>query len=115
MPHAVIKFDEREALIDRDVITIGRVSENVIAFPTDSNVSRYHAEIERRGGDHWLIDLESSNGTTVNNEPVEGERRLQDGDKLCFGGTSNAEFVEASEAAVDDAGEGPALDVPGMS
>jgi FHA domain len=119
MPDPVIKFDGREALIDRDVTTIGRVTENIVAFPADSNVSRYHAEIERRDGDHWLIDLKSSNGTTVNGERVEGERRLRSGDKLCFGGTSNAEFVEAGEAAADT-GQAAAdnsvdFSAPGMS
>lgn len=96
MSDVVIKFNERDLTIERDVTTIGRVTENDISFPDDSNVSRYHAEIERRGGDHWLIDLKSSNGTTVNGEPVKGERRLIPGDKLAFGGSSEAEFVEKS-------------------
>lgn len=115
MPDAVIKIDGREVVIDRDVTTVGRVPENIIAFPQDSNVSRYHAEIERRGGDHWLIDLQSSNGTTVNGEPVTGERRLQSGDKLAFGGTSNAEFLDADAAVAssDDSLGGP--HVPGGS
>ena len=82
MEDAKLKFDGREITIDRDVTTIGRISENIVSFPDDSNVSRYHAEIERRGGDHWLIDLKSSNGTTVNGKVVGGEVRLEPGDKI---------------------------------
>jgi hypothetical protein len=96
MSDVVVKFSGHEIIIDRDVTTIGRVSENDVSFPDDSNVSRYHAEIERRGGDHWLIDLKSSNGTTVNGERVTGERMLAQGDKLAFGGSSEAEFLEKS-------------------
>lgn len=112
MSDAVIQFGGREVVIDRDVTTIGRVSENDVSFPDDSNVSRYHAEIERRGGDHWLIDLKSSNGTTVNGERVTGERRLIPGDKMVFGGSSEADFLEKSEGEAEaNQGAGTA---PGM-
>ncbi|MEP6947124.1 MAG: FHA domain-containing protein [Acidobacteriota bacterium] len=122
MLDAIIKFDGREMAIDRDVTTIGRTSENIVSFPNDSNVSRYHAEIERRGGDHWLIDLNSSNGTTVNGKELKGDIRLEQGDKLVFGGTSTAEFLaaasmepeaEAGGSEIDDAGMD--INVPGMS
>lgn len=93
MPNAILKFDGRETTIDRDVTTIGRTSDNAVSFPADSNVSRYHAEIERRGGDHYIIDLKSSNGTTVNGSPVNGETLLAPGDVIVFGGSSEAVFA----------------------
>jgi hypothetical protein len=105
MLDAKLIFDGREKLVESDVTTIGRVSDNDVAFPEDSNVSRYHAEIERRGGDHWLIDLRSSNGTTVNGTPVDGEIRLTPGDLIVLGGSSKVEFVSAEEASPDNAGE----------
>ncbi len=103
MLDAKLKFDGREITLDRDVITIGRVPDNDVSFPEDSNVSRYHAEIERRGGDYWIIDLKSSNGTTVNGTRLSGERTIAIGDKLAFGGSSEAEFV-SGEAASPDSG-----------
>lgn len=115
MSDVVLKFSGREITIDRDVTTIGRVSENDVSFPDDSNVSRYHAEIEKRGGDHWLIDLKSSNGTTINGEPLTGERRLIPGDKLAFGGSSEAEFLEksAGDGADHETGNSPGAEGAG--
>ncbi len=114
MEDAKLKFDGREITIDRDVTTIGRISENIVSFPDDSNVSRYHAEIERRGGDHWLIDLKSSNGTTVNDKVVGSEVRLEPGDKIVLGGSSELQFMVGGAASGDPLESGP-MDVPGMS
>lgn len=97
MHPAIIKFDGKEVELGGDVVTLGRTPDNTIAFPADSNVSRYHAEIEDRGGDYWLIELGSSNGTTVNGERVTGERRLESGDRIVFGGSSEAVFEIAGQ------------------
>lgn len=120
MPLAKLKLVDCEIDITSDVTTIGRTSDNVVAFPEDSNVSRYHAEIERRGEDHYLIDLNSSNGTTVNGQKLEGEIRLENGDCVAFGGSSEAEFV-IGEAAQDEAeaeaanANGSPTNIPGGS
>lgn len=83
-----------EVPLDRGLITIGRASDNTIAFAEDSNVSRYHAEIEKRGeGEFWLFDLNSSNGTTLNGERVTVEKPLYDGDVITIGGSQNLEVV----------------------
>ncbi len=114
MPDALLKFDGREFALDKDVTTIGRVTDNDVAFPDDSNVSRYHAEIERRGGDHWLIDLRSSNGTTVNGKAVGDAVRLEFGDKIVLGGSSEVEFLSPESVnESSDAGEVPGLDEAG--
>ena len=86
MQDAKLKLENSEIALSGDVTTIGRTPDNAVSFPSDSNVSRYHAEIELRGGDHYLIDLNSSNGTSVNGNAVKGEVRLEPGDKLLFGG-----------------------------
>ena len=100
MANAKIKFDGREIALAEDVTTIGRAPDNAVSFSGDSNVSRYHAEIERRGaGDFWLVELGSSNGTTLNGAPVESEKPLADGDQLVFGGTSRIEFLFEKETA----------------
>jgi len=103
MSEAKLKFNDREIKIDSDVTTFGRGSDNFVSLAEDTNVSRYHAEIERRGDDFWLIDLESSNGTTVNDEPLKGEKLLKDGDRIKFGGTSEVQFEYAEEETVGNA------------
>jgi len=92
MPDAKIKFNDREIVLGQGVTTFGRTTDNTVSFASDSNVSRYHAEIEWRDGDFWLIDLGSSNGTTLNGESVKSDKRLNDGDEILFGGISKVEF-----------------------
>jgi len=103
MPNAKLKFDEREIKIDEAVTTVGRASDNTISLANDSNISRYHAEIERRGDDFYLIELGSSNGTTVNGERVESERLLNDGDVILLGNSSVVEFYFEKEDAEEKA------------
>jgi pSer/pThr/pTyr-binding forkhead associated (FHA) protein len=52
----------------------------------DEAVSTDHLEIERRGSSLLATDLDSRNGTLLNGDPVEGTRRLRDGDVLVAGG-----------------------------
>jgi hypothetical protein len=82
----------RKVRISDEPASIGRALDNVVCLDGDSNVSRYHAEIEARGGDFRVVDLGSSNGTTVNDEPVEFERPLREGDLICVGGSTVIEF-----------------------
>ncbi|HLM62213.1 MAG TPA: FHA domain-containing protein, partial [Pyrinomonadaceae bacterium] len=92
MADAKLKFNGSEITLGQGVTTLGRTTDNNVSFASDSNVSRYHAEIEWRDGDFWLIDLGSSNGTTLNGETVKGDKRLKNGDEILLGGTSKAEF-----------------------
>lgn len=105
MPDFRLKFDGREHVLRDGVTTIGRVSENDVSFPEDSNVSRYHAEIESNGRDHRIIDLNSSNGTTVNGKPVKSSAFLSAGDVIVLGGSSRIEF-EGPPAEADAAPAG---------
>lgn len=89
---AKLEFNEREMILSKGVTTIGRASDNFVSFSGDSNVSRYHAEIESRGDDFYIIDLGSSNGTTVNGARVSAERLLKNGDKIVFGGSGKVKF-----------------------
>ncbi|MEM7287680.1 MAG: FHA domain-containing protein, partial [Actinomycetota bacterium] len=52
----------------------------------DGNVSRRHAEIRPQGTGFKVVDLGSTNGTSVNGERI-AERQLRDGDVIEFGGT----------------------------
>src|SRR4029450_9685444 len=96
MPDMNLKVDGTEVPITAEVTTIGRTTDNALSFPEDPNVSRYHAEIERRGDEYCIIDLGSSNGTTVNEARVTGEVFLKPGDVIVLGGTSRIEFGAAN-------------------
>ena len=98
MPEARIKFNGQEVVLDDTIVTCGRAPDNVIALTNDSNISRYHAEIERRSDGYWIIDLNSSNGTTINGENLNGERPLHDGDRILLGGSSELEFLAGEKA-----------------
>jgi pSer/pThr/pTyr-binding forkhead associated (FHA) protein len=56
--------------IGEPVVSIGRQSSNVIVVE-DPLVSRHHCVIRNEGEKHTIEDLNSSNGTYVNGEPVE--------------------------------------------
>jgi pSer/pThr/pTyr-binding forkhead associated (FHA) protein len=64
-------------------LTIGRRPDADV-FLDDVTVSRDHAILVRRGGDFFLDDCGSLNGTYVNRERVDS-RQLEDGDELQIG------------------------------
>lgn len=67
----VILSDDNEIIhdLDEDRITIGRLPDNAIQIEDDS-VSSHHAELIAEGDSYRLRDLDSTNGTFVNGEPV---------------------------------------------
>ncbi len=71
-----------------DSASVGRRSASDLVLDWDEQVSRLHARLERTDG-AWLIvdDGLSSNGTFVNEQRVNGSRRLRDGDSIRFGTT----------------------------
>lgn len=97
MPEARLKFSGGEFTPKDGVTTLGRTTDNDVAFPEDSNVSRFHAEIEARGQEFCLIDLNSSNGTTVNGVKVSGETYLKPGDRIMLGGSSEVVFEDVRD------------------
>lgn len=64
-------------------VTIGRSSSATLQLDID-NVSRMHALIRRTSQGFLLRDLDSTNGTYVNEQPVR-ERALRDGDQIRIG------------------------------
>src|SRR4051794_27465822 len=74
-------------LLTKAVTTIGRVGGNDIILP-EAGVSRQHSRLERSGTRCILVDLGSLNGTLVNNERIEQERDLVDGDVIRIGRTA---------------------------
>jgi two-component system, cell cycle response regulator len=67
-------------------VVIGRASKSDLRLDQDS-VSRSHARIALEGGAATVSDLGSTNGTFVNDEPVQGARPLRNGDFIKIGRT----------------------------
>jgi len=73
-----------ELLLDQPVVTIGRALDNDIRLESKL-VSRHHSRLEERGGEAWVIDLGSANGTAVNGDKIT-RRLLEPGDRVEIGG-----------------------------
>ena len=86
-PVGVLVLPDGERInMAEEPLTIGRLSDCDVVLNDDS-VSRRHAELRRQGGDIFLVDLGSTNGTKVNGAGIR-ERRLVDGDLITVGNTS---------------------------
>nr|MCU0705935.1 FHA domain-containing protein [Fimbriiglobus sp.] len=53
--------------------------------PASQAISKQHCAIHLRNGQVWVQDFGSTNGTLVNDLPVTGEMRVNDGDSLKLG------------------------------
>jgi FHA domain/zinc-ribbon domain len=69
--------------LEGDRMTVGRRPDSDV-FLDDVTVSRDHALVVKRGGDFYLDDLGSLNGTYVNRRRIESHK-LSDGDELQVG------------------------------
>ena len=67
-----------------DENSIGRTGKNEVQIES-SAVSRHHARIIRQNQQYIIVDLKSSNGTTVNGTSATSPIVLRDGDNICFG------------------------------
>lgn len=85
MPRLIVKEEGQERVVElRDAqITIGRSTENLVCI-SDKKASRKHCQIERIGQGYKLVDLESRNGTRVN-EQVVNQKLLASGDVIRIG------------------------------
>ncbi|HEY8669093.1 MAG TPA: ATPase, T2SS/T4P/T4SS family [Tepidisphaeraceae bacterium] len=84
-PHLDIQTPEghRQQALGRAPVTIGRHVGNLIILP-DTMASRYHAVVEKVGGEFQLRDLGSRNGTLLNGRPVQSAI-LSPGDVIRIG------------------------------
>ena len=71
--------------IKDDKLIVGRDSEHIPVM--DQGVSRQHAELFRIGEMVFIRDLESRNGTFVNEERIEDSEVLRTGDRIHVGNT----------------------------
>jgi hypothetical protein len=68
----------------KEEITVGRGEDNDIVIP-HASVSRNHARLMRRTGAFELTDLNSTNGSYVNNQAVQGSIGVASGSEIRFG------------------------------
>lgn len=64
-------------------MTLGRLATCDVTID-DRTVSREHAALVRRGGEWWIVDLGSTNGTMVNGTRA-AEQPLNPGDRIQLG------------------------------
>jgi len=96
------KLEGREIELPKSVI-VGRAPGLKIRL-ADSKVSREHAKIYRQGADFYVVDLNSRNGTLVNDAKVT-KRILRDGDEVLIGNTrfrfSRPRAAEKTPASIE--------------
>ncbi len=68
---------------------IGRDASNLVAVD-DAKASREHSKVRFADGIYTIADLGSSNGTLVNERPINGQTPLNDGDLVRIGDTTLA-------------------------
>jgi len=86
MAKLILTFNKqviREYSFDKDGITIGRNEENTIVIDNLA-VSGFHARIDKAGSEYILTDLQSTNGTFVNDQKV-SSHKLAHGDNVVIG------------------------------
>ena len=86
MARLILMFNKqvlKEYPIMKESITIGRNKDNVISIDNLA-VSGYHARIDKAGADFILTDLQSTNGTFINDKKVTSHK-LSHGDNVIIG------------------------------
>lgn len=85
-PGAYLVLEGQKIPLNRVVTTIGRLPDRHVVV-RDSDASRQHAEIRRTAEGHVLVDLGSTNGTSVNGQIV-SSHLLSDADEIEIGETT---------------------------
>jgi len=71
----------RRIVLNEAVTRLGRAPDCDVLIP-DRRASRLHAEVRREAGGFTLVDLDSTNGTRLNGQPLHCVTRLCDGDVI---------------------------------
>jgi hypothetical protein len=86
----LVVLDGKRMVVGPTGATLGR-SRKCDIVVDDPNVSREHAEIRPRGGSWVLVDLGSTNGSSINGRRTDGAEVLKPGDEIELG-TSTMTF-----------------------
>jgi hypothetical protein len=82
---ATVTVDGAQHRLEKPVMVIGRSKDTDIRV-SDPNISRRHAEIRQEGSTFWIVDLESTNGISVNGR-AQKRAKLDDEDRITLGST----------------------------
>jgi DNA-binding response OmpR family regulator len=85
LPALLVDPAGREIPLLEDTLSIGRAEESDVPLAHDRRVSRQHAELRRQGAAWVLHDLNSTNGTFVNEQRLTAPCPLRDGDAIRIG------------------------------
>lgn len=78
--------------VESDEVFIGRAPEVDICIE-DDGLSRCHARIYRDGGEHYIEDLQSTNGTYIHSQRIDQPVLLTDGTRIKVGKTMVLSFA----------------------
>lgn len=109
MPKLLLKFNAaviKEVAMDKDSISIGRKTDNDIAIDNPA-ISGHHCKLTMEGGGYYVEDLESTNGTFVNEKRIK-RSGLHHNDVIGLAKHAVV-FLNEAEAAAD-AGPSPSSD-----
>lgn len=99
--------EAKRVLAEGEKFAIGRTPDNDLQIPLTS-LSRQHAKIERFADVFIVSDCGSSNGSTLNNEPLEKPIALKHGDKLNLGDAIEIEIeIPSDKEKEEDGGVSP--------
>jgi hypothetical protein len=100
-PILFLRSPEGDRIVNLDstsALNIGRASENDVRLD-DGTVSRHHARLTwTANGACQIEDLDSANGTALNNARLTRPETLQDGDRLQFGDAQAIYLVSDQDA-----------------
>jgi hypothetical protein len=84
--NAIDKINYKDIPVTSYPFFIGKLKKNVDYCLDSDTVSRYHAKITKEGEDFYLTDLNSTNGTFINDEPLQTyqKKEIKYGDVLAF-------------------------------
>ncbi|MFQ5742567.1 MAG: FHA domain-containing protein, partial [Acidobacteriota bacterium] len=102
-PHLILQDPEgNETFIalGHSVLSLGRRTSNELQV-LDPTVSREHATVGFEDGSYWVEDLESTNGTFVNDCRV-SRQKLQHNDRLRLGKTGGSILVFRTHQEISD-------------
>jgi pSer/pThr/pTyr-binding forkhead associated (FHA) protein len=80
--------------------------------PSSATVSKKHCAVLVLGDQVFIQDFNSTNGTFVNDERVEGERELRDGDRLRIAGLEFRVALNVAPAVANPSGESGSSPLP---
>ncbi len=87
LPMLINLSTQERFTLDGPSVSIGRLTSNNVVLANDEYASAKHARIFWSEGGWWVEDLQSSNGTAVNDQIITGPYKLAPGNVLKVGRT----------------------------